>query len=54
MGLQTMIGILGLQGDYAAHGKMLDALNTPNRVVKKTEQLAEIDGLIFPAASPPH
>ena len=43
-----MIGILGLQGDYAAHGKMLDALNTPNRVVKKTEQLAEIDGLIFP------
>jgi len=43
-----MIGILGLQGDYAAHGKMLDALNTSNRVVKKTEQLAEIDGLIFP------
>ena len=43
-----MIGILGLQGDYAAHGKMLDAINTPNRVVKKPEQLTEIDGLIFP------
>ena len=43
-----MIGILGLQGDYAAHGTMLDALNTPNRVVKKPEQLSEIDGLIFP------
>ena len=37
-----MIGILGLQGDYAAHGKMLDAIDTPNRVVKKPEQLTEI------------
>jgi glutamine amidotransferase PdxT len=43
-----MIGILGLQGDYAAHGKMLDAIDTPNRVVKKPDQLTEIDGLIFP------
>ena len=43
-----MIGILGLQGDYAAHGKMLDALDTHNRIVKKPEQLAAIDGLIFP------
>ena len=30
-----MIGILGLQGDYAAHGKMLDALAVESRVVKK-------------------
>ena len=43
-----MIGILGLQGDYAAHGKMLDALDVDSRVVKKPKQLAEIDGLIFP------
>ena len=43
-----MIGILGLQGDYAAHGKMLDALGVDSRVIKKTEQLAAIDSLIFP------
>ena len=43
-----MIGILGLQGDYAAHGKILDALAVESRVVKKPEQLATVDGLIFP------
>ena len=43
-----MIGILGLQGDYAAHGKMLDALAVESRVVKKPEQLSTVDGLIFP------
>ncbi len=43
-----MIGILGLQGDYAAHGKMLDSLAVESRVVKKPEQLSTIDGLIFP------
>ena len=43
-----MIGLLGLQGDYAAHGKMLEALGVESRVVKKPEQLAAIDGLIFP------
>ena len=45
---KTMIGLLGLQGDYAAHGKMLEALGVESRVVKKPEQLAAIDGLIFP------
>lgn len=43
-----MIGILGLQGDYAAHGKMLDALAVESRVVKKPDQLSTVDGLIFP------
>ena len=45
---KTMIGLLGLQGDYAAHGRMLEALGVESRVVKKPEQLAAIDGLIFP------
>ena len=44
-----MIGILGLQGDYAAHGNMLDALGVDWRVVKKPEQLTtDLKGLIFP------
>ena len=43
-----MIGVLGLQGDYHAHGKMLDRAGTESRVVKKTEQLEGVDGLIIP------
>lgn len=43
-----MIGILGLQGDYAAHGAMLDALAVASRVIKKPAQLSAVDGLIFP------
>ncbi len=44
----VMIGILGLQGDYAAHGKMLDQLGVASRVVKKLEQLEGLDGLVMP------
>lgn len=43
-----MIGILGLQGDYAAHGAMLNALSVASRVIKKPAQLSAVDGLIFP------
>ena len=42
------VGIVGLQGDYAAHGKILDALGICSCVIKKPEQLAGVDGLIFP------
>ena len=35
---EEMIGVLGLQGDYAAHGEMLDKLGVESRVVKKPEQ----------------
>lgn len=45
---RAMIGILGLQGDYAAHGKMLDTLAVASRVIKKPAQLSTVDGLIFP------
>lgn len=43
-----MIGILGLQGDYAAHGRMLEQLETEWRVVKKPSELDGVDGLIIP------
>ena len=42
------IGILGLQGDYQAHGKMLALLGVVSPVVKKPEQLDQVDGLIIP------
>jgi pyridoxal 5'-phosphate synthase pdxT subunit len=43
-----MIGILGLQGDYAAHGAILARLGVESRVVKKPGQLEGIDGLVLP------
>lgn len=43
-----MIGVLGLQGDFSAHAKMLEKAGEQVRVVKKPEQLAEIEGLIIP------
>lgn len=42
------IGVLGLQGDFEAHGRVLSALGAEVRVVKKPEQLAEVAGLVMP------
>ncbi len=43
-----MIGILGLQGDFAAHGDTLDLLGADHRVVKKPDELDAVHGLIIP------
>ena len=43
-----MLGILGLQGDYAAHGRLFEGLDAPFRIVKKPEQLDQVDGLVLP------
>jgi 5'-phosphate synthase pdxT subunit len=42
------IGVLALQGAIREHVKCLEAPNTEVIVVKKVEQLADIDGLVFP------
>jgi 5'-phosphate synthase pdxT subunit len=42
------IGILALQGDFAAHGKMLESLGVPYSLVTEPTQLKDIDGLILP------
>ena len=42
------IGVLGLQGDFAAHIRLLDDLESPSLIVKKAEQLDQVDGLIVP------
>ena len=42
------IGVLALQGDFDAHRKRLEELGAEVVLVKKTEQLNEIDGLIIP------
>jgi 5'-phosphate synthase pdxT subunit len=42
------IGVLALQGDFDAHRKRLEELGAEVVLIKKPEQLDEIDGLIIP------
>ncbi len=42
------IGVLALQGDFDAHRKRLEELGVEVVLVKRPEQLDEIDGLIIP------
>jgi len=42
------IGVLALQGDFDAHRKRLEELGVQVTLVRKLEQLDEIDGLVIP------
>src|SRR6202453_5335203 len=42
------IGVLALQGDFDAHRRRLEELGAEVVLVKKPEQLNDIDGLIIP------
>jgi 5'-phosphate synthase pdxT subunit len=42
------VGVLALQGDFDAHRRRLEALGAEVVLVKKPEQLDEIDGLVIP------
>jgi pyridoxal 5'-phosphate synthase pdxT subunit len=42
------IGVLALQGDFDAHGQRLRELGAKVVLVRKPEQLDEIDGLVIP------
>ncbi|TGB01291.1 pyridoxal 5'-phosphate synthase glutaminase subunit PdxT [Halobacillus salinus] len=44
----TTIGVLGLQGAFREHVRSVEATGAKGVVVKKKEQLDEIDGLIIP------
>lgn len=44
----TCVGILALQGDFAAHAKALDALGVAWQLVKMPADLDAVDGLIIP------
>jgi pyridoxal 5'-phosphate synthase pdxT subunit len=43
-----LIGVLALQGDFDAHRRRLEELGAEVVLVRKPEQLDEIDGLIIP------
>jgi 5'-phosphate synthase pdxT subunit len=42
------IGVLAIQGDFDAHKKRLEELGAEVMLVRKPEQLDEIDGLVIP------
>ena len=42
------VGVLSLQGDFAAHGAAVERAGGKCVFVRQREQLAEIDGLIIP------
>ncbi|GAB1799055.1 pyridoxal 5'-phosphate synthase glutaminase subunit PdxT [Priestia megaterium] len=42
------VGVLGLQGAFREHAQALEAAGAEAIIVKKVEQLNEIDGLILP------
>lgn len=44
----TTIGVLGLQGDFLEHVEILREIGVAVKIVKKPEDLANIDGLIIP------
>ena len=45
---KVKIGVLALQGDFAEHISVLDNLNVNCSIVKKPNQLSDINGLIIP------
>lgn len=45
---EIKIGVLGLQGAVAEHVRMLETAGVEVMVVKKVEELAELDGLVIP------
>lgn len=46
--LAQPIGILAVQGDFELHGKMLDRLGAPWKLLKHPDELREVCGLIMP------
>ncbi len=48
LGAKPFIGVLAIQGDYAAHASALAEAGAEPCEVRKPEQLAGLDGLILP------
>ena len=42
------IGVLALQGDFEAHRKAFDRLGAQTREIRRTAELAGLDGLVLP------
>src|SRR3954470_17035716 len=47
-----LVGVLALQGDFQAHGRMLRELGADVREVRSPADLAGLDGLVWPGGEP--
>lgn len=47
-GGKPVVGILAVQGDYEAHGRVLARLGVEHRLVRHATELKGLDGLILP------
>lgn len=45
---RPLIGVLALQGDFAAHAATLERLGAETRLVRTARHLADLDGLVIP------
>lgn len=43
-----VVGVLALQGDFASHAQALEAAGAEARMVRRKEELDDIDGLVIP------
>ena len=48
MGREPVIGVLALQGAYAAHARALSDIGAQSLIVKRPSELEGLDGLILP------
>ena len=48
LSVRLEVGVLSLQGDFAAHGAALERAGAAPVFVREREQLSQIDGLIIP------
>ncbi len=46
--IRPVVGVLAIQGDFAAHAQALEEAGAEAVLVRRREQLAEIDGLVIP------
>jgi 5'-phosphate synthase pdxT subunit len=46
--MRSTVGVLALQGDFEAHRRRLEELGARVLLVKKPEQLDQVDGLVIP------
>jgi 5'-phosphate synthase pdxT subunit len=44
----VLVGVLGIQGDFEAHSKILEALGATVRVVRAPKDLEGLEGLVMP------
>src|SRR3954454_11506600 len=47
-GLQVKVGVLALQGAFAAHGRVLRALGAEPREIRGPDDLGQVDALVMP------